>query len=149
VHDGSAFAVLLRPDAFGVVQDFLHQALTFQDSVQIREHAPVQSSGSALHAVCEHHPQFRQNATLDAAAGNILWQTVGPTAGAIDTGSVSVANGVMYAGSSIGRAILCIHLVAMREQVRAPQTEIEGPRLTKHQVQTETQDGLPSTRPLI
>jgi len=28
-----------------------------------------------------------------------LWQTADPTTGATDTGSVSVANGVMYAGS--------------------------------------------------
>jgi len=40
---------------------------------------------------------------LDVATGNILWQTADPTAGAIDTGSVSVANGVMYAGSYSGQ----------------------------------------------
>lgn len=36
---------------------------------------------------------------LDAATGKILWQTADPTEGALDTGSVSVANGVLYAGS--------------------------------------------------
>jgi len=40
---------------------------------------------------------------LDVANGNILWQTADPTAGTIDTGSVSVANGVMYAGSFSGQ----------------------------------------------
>jgi polyvinyl alcohol dehydrogenase (cytochrome) len=40
---------------------------------------------------------------LDAATGKILWQTADPTKGAIDTGSVSVANGVMYAGSYSGQ----------------------------------------------
>jgi polyvinyl alcohol dehydrogenase (cytochrome) len=40
---------------------------------------------------------------LDVATGQILWQTADPTAGAIDTGSVSVANGVMYAGSFSGQ----------------------------------------------
>jgi polyvinyl alcohol dehydrogenase (cytochrome) len=40
---------------------------------------------------------------LDVATGNILWQTADPTVGAIDTGSVSVANGVMYAGSYSGQ----------------------------------------------
>jgi polyvinyl alcohol dehydrogenase (cytochrome) len=40
---------------------------------------------------------------LDVATGNILWQTADPTAGTIDTGSVSVANGVMYAGSFSGQ----------------------------------------------
>ena len=36
---------------------------------------------------------------LDAATGKILWQTPDPTPGAIDTGYVSTANGVVYAGS--------------------------------------------------
>jgi len=40
---------------------------------------------------------------LDVATGNILWQTADPTVGTIDTGSVSVANGVMYAGSYSGQ----------------------------------------------
>ena len=40
---------------------------------------------------------------LDVATGEILWQTADPTAGTIDTGSVSVANGVMYAGSYAGQ----------------------------------------------
>jgi polyvinyl alcohol dehydrogenase (cytochrome) len=39
---------------------------------------------------------------LDVATGKILWQTADPTTGTIDTGSVSVANGVMYAGSFSG-----------------------------------------------
>jgi polyvinyl alcohol dehydrogenase (cytochrome) len=37
------------------------------------------------------------------ATGKILWQIADPTEGAIDTGSVSVANGVMYAGSYSGQ----------------------------------------------
>jgi polyvinyl alcohol dehydrogenase (cytochrome) len=40
---------------------------------------------------------------LDVATGKILWQIADPTEGAIDTGSVSVANGVMYAGSYSGQ----------------------------------------------
>jgi polyvinyl alcohol dehydrogenase (cytochrome) len=39
---------------------------------------------------------------LDAATGKIIWQTADP-AGAIDPGSVSVANGVVYAGSYAGQ----------------------------------------------
>jgi polyvinyl alcohol dehydrogenase (cytochrome) len=38
---------------------------------------------------------------LDPATGEILWQTADPN-GAIDTGPVSVANGVVYAGSMGG-----------------------------------------------
>ena len=40
---------------------------------------------------------------LDVATGKILWQTADPTPGAIDRGSVSVANGVVYAGSNSGQ----------------------------------------------
>jgi polyvinyl alcohol dehydrogenase (cytochrome) len=40
---------------------------------------------------------------LDVATGKILWQTADPTAGTIDLGSVSAANGVMYAGSGSGQ----------------------------------------------
>src|SRR5258707_3525216 len=40
---------------------------------------------------------------LDVATGKILWRTADPTTGATDTGSVSVANGVMYAGSNSGQ----------------------------------------------
>lgn len=40
---------------------------------------------------------------LDIKTGQILWQTADPTTGSIDRGSVSVANGVMYAGSNSGR----------------------------------------------
>ncbi len=36
---------------------------------------------------------------LDAKTGKILWQTADPTPGSIDFGAVSVANGVVYAGS--------------------------------------------------
>jgi hypothetical protein len=40
---------------------------------------------------------------LDVNTGKILWQTADPTPGTIDRGSVSVANGVMYAGSNSGQ----------------------------------------------
>jgi polyvinyl alcohol dehydrogenase (cytochrome) len=41
-------------------------------------------------------------AALDARTGRIVWQIADPTPGAIDPGAVSVANGVMYAGSWSG-----------------------------------------------
>jgi polyvinyl alcohol dehydrogenase (cytochrome) len=44
---------------------------------------------------------FGSWAALDAITGKILWQTADP-AGAIDPGAVSVANGVVYAGSFSG-----------------------------------------------
>jgi polyvinyl alcohol dehydrogenase (cytochrome) len=39
---------------------------------------------------------------LDPATGKIIWQTADPTRGAIDPGAMSVANGVVYAGSFSG-----------------------------------------------
>ena len=40
---------------------------------------------------------------LDVATGKILWQTADPVPGSIDTGSVSVGNGVLFAGSYSGQ----------------------------------------------
>ena len=39
---------------------------------------------------------------LDVVTGKLIWQTADPTPGATDAGSVSVANGLLYAGSSSG-----------------------------------------------
>jgi polyvinyl alcohol dehydrogenase (cytochrome) len=39
---------------------------------------------------------------LDAGTGKLLWQTADPTSGSIDIGAMSVANGVVYAGSTSG-----------------------------------------------
>ena len=41
-------------------------------------------------------------AALDAQTGKVVWQIADPTPGSLDTGSVSVANGVVYAGSYSG-----------------------------------------------
>jgi polyvinyl alcohol dehydrogenase (cytochrome) len=41
-------------------------------------------------------------AALDPRNGRILWQVPDPTVGALDPGAVSVANGVLYAGSYSG-----------------------------------------------
>jgi polyvinyl alcohol dehydrogenase (cytochrome) len=39
---------------------------------------------------------------INAQSGKIVWQTADPTRGAIDPGAMSVANGVVYAGSFSG-----------------------------------------------
>jgi len=39
---------------------------------------------------------------LDVLSGRLIWQTPDPTSGAPDAGAVSVANGVVYAGSESG-----------------------------------------------
>jgi polyvinyl alcohol dehydrogenase (cytochrome) len=44
-----------------------------------------------------------RGSALAVATGKILWQTADPTPATIDRGSVSVANGVMYAGSNSGQ----------------------------------------------
>jgi len=41
-------------------------------------------------------------AALDVKTGRVIWQVADPTPGTIDPGAVSVANGVMYAGSYSG-----------------------------------------------
>ena len=41
-------------------------------------------------------------AALDPRTGRILWQVPDPTPGTVDPGAVSVANGVLYAGSYSG-----------------------------------------------
>jgi polyvinyl alcohol dehydrogenase (cytochrome) len=41
-------------------------------------------------------------AAVDVKTGRIIWQVADPTPGTIDPGAVSVANGVMYAGSYSG-----------------------------------------------
>jgi len=41
-------------------------------------------------------------AALDVKTGRIIWQIGDPTPGAVDSGAVSVANGVMFAASSSG-----------------------------------------------
>lgn len=43
-------------------------------------------------------------AALDPATGKILWQTADPTSGARDMGAVSVANGVVFAGSMASKS---------------------------------------------
>lgn len=47
-------------------------------------------------------------AALDVATGRIVWQIADPTPGAVDMGSVSVANGVVYAGSFPGGKMYAI-----------------------------------------
>ena len=48
-------------------------------------------------------------AALDVGTGKILWQVADPTPGAWDMGSVSVANGVVYAGSFTTGIMYALH----------------------------------------
>jgi polyvinyl alcohol dehydrogenase (cytochrome) len=70
---------------------------------------------------------------LDVATGNILWQTADPTAGTIDTGSVSVANGVMYAGSYSGQMYaLDARTGTILWNFASGGTVIDGPSIVDH-----------------
>ena len=63
--------------------------------------------GNSLHNAYKLAPQgqtitWGSWGALDAHTGQIVWQTADPTKGALDPGAMSVANGVVYAGSYSG-----------------------------------------------
>jgi polyvinyl alcohol dehydrogenase (cytochrome) len=64
--------------------------------------AIADSSGSAYKLPSGQTITWGSWGALDPDTGKILWQIADPTSGALDTGSVSVANGVVYAGSLSG-----------------------------------------------
>lgn len=65
-----------------------------------RIYAQVADSGHASYPLLN-GPTITWGAwsALDAVTGKLIWQTADPTSGAMDFGAVSVANGVVYAGS--------------------------------------------------
>ncbi|WP_437287470.1 outer membrane protein assembly factor BamB family protein [Sorangium sp. So ce406] len=69
-----------------------------------RIYVPVGNSDQTAHTL---HPSgeiitWGSWSALDPATGELLWQTADPTAGAQDRGPLTVANGVVYAGSMSG-----------------------------------------------
>jgi len=64
----------------------------------------VRNSGHTSYRLANGGPTINWGswAALDPRSGRILWQVADPTPGAVDPGAVSVANGVMYAGSYSG-----------------------------------------------
>lgn len=62
------------------------------------------NSNNKEHTLCCGGPTINGGswAALDARTGRFVWQIPDPTPGAGDPGAVSVANGVMYAGSTSG-----------------------------------------------
>jgi polyvinyl alcohol dehydrogenase (cytochrome) len=70
-----------------------------------RIYVAIANAGHAPYTLVPSGQQITWGAwsALDVATGKILWQTADPTVGALDEGSVSVANGVMYAGSYAGQ----------------------------------------------
>jgi polyvinyl alcohol dehydrogenase (cytochrome) len=66
-----------------------------------RIYAAVADSGHANYSLIPSGTQINWGSwsALDAHTGKILWQTADPTSGSEDFGGVSVANGVVYAGS--------------------------------------------------
>lgn len=73
------------------------------DSTRI--YVAIANNDHLAYTLVQSRPQIKWGlwSALDVATGKILWQTADPTVGTIDTGSVSVANGVMYAGSYSGQ----------------------------------------------
>jgi polyvinyl alcohol dehydrogenase (cytochrome) len=70
---------------------------------------------------------------LDVKTGRILWQTADPTKGSIDRGSVSVANGVMYAGSNSGQMYaLDAKTGKILWSFASGGTVIDGPSIDEH-----------------
>jgi polyvinyl alcohol dehydrogenase (cytochrome) len=61
--------------------------------------AAANSKGSSYKLISGQTITWGAWSALEASTGKILWQTPDPTPGAIDDSSVSVANGVVYAGS--------------------------------------------------
>jgi polyvinyl alcohol dehydrogenase (cytochrome) len=66
-----------------------------------RIYTEIADSGHASYTLVPSGTQINWGSwsALDAKTGMILWQTADPTPGSIDFGAVSVANGVVYAGS--------------------------------------------------
>jgi polyvinyl alcohol dehydrogenase (cytochrome) len=66
-----------------------------------RIYAEIADSGHANYTLVPSGTQINWGSwsALDAQTGKILWQTADPTPGSIDFGAVSVANGIVYAGS--------------------------------------------------
>ena len=66
-----------------------------------RIYTEIADSGHASYTLVPSGTQINWGSwsALDAQTGKILWQTADPTPGSMDFGAVSVANGVVYAGS--------------------------------------------------
>jgi polyvinyl alcohol dehydrogenase (cytochrome) len=70
-----------------------------------RIYATIANSGNLAYTLEPSGQQITWGSwsALDAATGKILWQIADPTPGTLDVGSVSVANGVLYASSFSGQ----------------------------------------------
>lgn len=69
-----------------------------------RIYAAISNGSHATYTLANGGPTISWGswAALDPTSGQILWQVPDPTPGAVDPGAVSVANGVVYAGSYSG-----------------------------------------------
>jgi polyvinyl alcohol dehydrogenase (cytochrome) len=75
-----------------------------------RIYTEIADSGHASYTLVPSGTQISWGSSwsaLDAQTGRILWQTADPTPGSIDFGAVSVANGVVYAGSQSDGQYVC------------------------------------------
>jgi polyvinyl alcohol dehydrogenase (cytochrome) len=69
-----------------------------------RIYVPISNSLHTTYTLANGGPTINYGswAALDPRTGRILWQVPDPTPGTVDPGAVSVANGVLYAGSYSG-----------------------------------------------
>jgi polyvinyl alcohol dehydrogenase (cytochrome) len=69
-----------------------------------RIYAAITNSARQTYTLAKGGPTINWGswAALDPRTGRILWQVADPTPGALDPGALSVANGVVYAGSYSG-----------------------------------------------
>ena|SRR5438874_6869651 len=69
-----------------------------------RIYAAITNSSHATYTLANGGPTINWGswAALDPRTGSILWQVPDPTEDAVDPGALSVANGVVYAGSYSG-----------------------------------------------
>jgi polyvinyl alcohol dehydrogenase (cytochrome) len=69
-----------------------------------RIYAAIGNNGMVSYTLADGGPTISWGswAALDATTGSFLWQIADPTPGAIDVGSLSVANGVLYTDSYSG-----------------------------------------------
>jgi len=69
-----------------------------------RIYAAISNNNGAFYTLAPSGQQINWGSWsgLDVRTGKLIWQTPDPTSGAIDSGAVSVANGVVYAGSQSG-----------------------------------------------
>jgi polyvinyl alcohol dehydrogenase (cytochrome) len=98
-----------------------------------RIYAAITNSGHVSYKLQPNGPTINWGswAALDAGTGRILWQVADPTPGATDMGSVSVANGIVYAASFTTGILYALHALtgAVLWQFESGGSVVDGPAI--------------------